>query len=84
MMGTGRIPKLRVFLNSATAINTTETFCKHHKEHKLNDAQCALIDDKTEFVRTVEETIELDAVRYPRVIMSASALANGEGGCCTA
>ncbi|WP_375191683.1 MBL fold metallo-hydrolase [Marinobacter sp.] len=77
IMGEGRIPQLPVFLNSPMAIKATEIFCKHHKEHKLNAAQCELIDDKTEFVRTVEESIELDAVRYPCVIISASGMASG-------
>ncbi|WP_226609134.1 MBL fold metallo-hydrolase [Marinobacter nauticus] len=77
LMGQGRIPKLPVYLNSPMAIKATEIFCKHHKEHKLNGAQCELIDDKTVFVRTVEESIELDAVRYPCVIISASGMASG-------
>lgn len=77
LMGEGRIPKLPVFLNSPMAIKATEIFCKHHKEHKLNTRQCELIDDKTEFVRTVDQSIELDAVRYPCVIISASGMASG-------
>jgi metallo-beta-lactamase family protein len=77
LMGQGRIPKLPVYLNSPMAIKATEIFCKHHKEHKLNGAQCELIDDKTEFVRTVEESIELDAARYPCIIISASGMASG-------
>lgn len=77
LMGQGRIPKLPVYLNSPMAIKATEIFCKHHKEHKLNGAQCELIDDKTQFVRTVEESIELDAARYPCIIISASGMASG-------
>lgn len=77
LMGEGRIPRLPVFLNSPMAIKATEIFCKHNKEHRLNAAQCALIDDKTTFVRTVEESIELDAVRYPCIIVSASGMASG-------
>lgn len=77
LMGEGRIPRLPVYLNSPMAIKATEIFCKYHKEHKLNRAQCELIDDKTEFVRTVEESIELDAVRYPCIIISASGMASG-------
>ncbi len=77
IMGDGKIPKLPVFLNSPMAIKATEIFCKHHKEHKLSAAQCELMDEKTEFVRTVEESIELDAVRYPCVIISASGMASG-------
>ncbi|MCK7546972.1 MBL fold metallo-hydrolase RNA specificity domain-containing protein [Marinobacter koreensis] len=77
LMGEGRIPKLPVFLNSPMAIKATEIFCKHHKEHKLNTLQCELIDDKTEFVRTVDQSIELDGVRYPCIIISASGMASG-------
>lgn len=77
LMGEGRIPKLPVFLNSPMAIKATEIFCKHHKEHKLNHSQCELIDDKTEFVRTVDQSIELDGVRYPCIIISASGMASG-------
>ncbi|MCE0760359.1 MBL fold metallo-hydrolase [Marinobacter sp. G11] len=77
LMGEGKIPKLPVYLNSPMAIKATEIFIKHHKEHKLNHAQCELIDDKTQFVRTVEESIELDAARYPCIIISASGMASG-------
>ncbi|MBW0146845.1 MBL fold metallo-hydrolase [Marinobacter arenosus] len=77
IMGEGRIPKLPVFLNSPMAIKATEIFCKHNKEHKLSTAQCELIDNSTKFVRTVEESIALDAVRYPCVIISASGMASG-------
>src|SRR5690554_8197547 len=76
-MGEGKIPQLPVYLNSPMAIKATEIFIKHHKEHKLNHAQCELIDGKTQFVRTVEESIELDAARYPCIIISASGMASG-------
>lgn len=77
LMGQGRIPRLPVYLNSPMAIKATEIFCRHHKEHRLDGAQCELIDGKTEFVRTVEESIELDAARYPCIIISASGMASG-------
>lgn len=77
IMREGRIPKLPVFLNSPMAIKATEIFCRHHKEHKLDAAQCELIDQNTTYVRTVDESIELGAVRYPCVIISASGMASG-------
>ena len=77
IMDEGRIPKLPVFLNSPMAIKATEIFCRHHKEHKLSNAQCRLIDSNTEFVRTVEESIRLGSARYPCVIISASGMASG-------
>lgn len=72
-----KVPKLPVYLNSPMAIRATEIFCRHHKEHRLSEAQCELIDDKTRFVRTVEESIELNNVRFPCIIVSASGMASG-------
>lgn len=77
LMAEDKVPTLPVFLNSPMAIKATEIFCRHHKEHKLSSEQCTLIDSNTEFVRTVEESIKLDSVRYPCVIISASGMASG-------
>lgn len=77
LMGESRIPKLPVYLNSPMAIRATEIFSKHHKEHRLNQAQCGLIDDNTHFVRTVEESIELTTKKFPAIIISASGMASG-------
>ena len=77
LMKEERIPQLPVFLNSPMAIRDTEIFCRHNREHRLTQAQCEIIDQDTHFVRTVEESIELDAVRYPCIIVSASGMASG-------
>ncbi|MDP4546892.1 MBL fold metallo-hydrolase [Marinobacter sp. MDS2] len=77
LMEDGRIPQMPVYLNSPMAIKATESFCRYHKEHKLSREQCTLIDQKTTYVRTVDESIELDAKRYPCVIVSASGMASG-------
>lgn len=77
LMAQGKIPRLPVYLNSPMAIRATEIFYRHHKEHRLNQAQCELIDDNTHFVRTVEESIELTTKKFPSVIISASGMASG-------
>ncbi len=77
LIGEGRIPKLPVYLNSPMAIQATEIFCRYHREHRLTDAQCQLIDDQTHYVRTVEDSIELNSKRYPCIIVSASGMASG-------
>lgn len=77
LMTQQKIPKMPVYLNSPMAIKATEIFVHHHKEHKLDQAQCQLIDDNTEYVRTVDESIELNAKRYPCIIVSASGMASG-------
>lgn len=77
LMEEGRIPQLPVYLNSPMAIKATEIFCHFHKEHRLTAEQCALIDDQTTYVRTVEESIDLNSKRFPSVIVSASGMASG-------
>lgn len=77
LMADGRIPQLPVFLNSPMAIKATEIFCHFHKEHRLSMEQCALIDDQTTYVRTAEESIELNTKRFPCIIVSASGMASG-------
>ena len=71
------IPDVPVFLNSPMAITATEIYCRHHKEHRLTEEECAKIDKGTHFVRTPEESIELNKRKYPSIIISASGMASG-------
>ena len=72
-----RIPDLPIFLNSPMAITATEIYCRHNKEHRLSASQCSEIDSGTRFIRTAEESIELNNQRFPCVILSASGMASG-------
>lgn len=72
-----RIPDLPVHLNSPMAISATEIFCKHHEEHRLSDQECQVIDQNTHYVKTPEESIELNGSKFPSVIISASGMASG-------
>lgn len=72
-----RIPNLPIFLNSPMAISATEIYCRHNKEHKLSAEQCSLIDEGTKYVRTAEQSIELNNSRHPSVIITASGMASG-------
>jgi len=72
------IPDVPVFLNSPMAISATELFLRHHhQEHRLNEAQCAAIDENTTFVRSVDDSIALNQRRKPAIIISASGMAAG-------
>ncbi len=71
------IPDVPVYLNSPMAIRATEIFCRFHREHRLSDDECELIDATTTYVRTVEESQELTRQNYPSVIISASGMAAG-------
>lgn len=72
-----RIPHMPVYLNSPMAIKATELFFDRHGEHKLTHEECEKIDEMTHYVKTVEESIELNQRTYPSIIISASGMASG-------
>lgn len=73
----GRLPNVPVFLNSPMAITATEIYKRFHHSHKLNAEDCTKIDEMTKYVKTVEESIALNARQFPSVIISASGMASG-------
>ena len=72
-----RIPHMPVYLNSPMAIKATELFFDRHEEHKLTHEACEKIDEMTHYVKTVDESIELNQRKFPAVIISASGMASG-------
>lgn len=72
-----RIPDLPVFLDSPMAVNASEIFCKHLKEHKLTAQQCRTTCNVADYVRPAEESKALDSNQMPKVIISASGMATG-------
>lgn len=70
----GNIP---VFLDSPMAINLTELYEHHHDDHRFSRADMAKAFDVAHMVRTVEESKALNALHYPRIIVSASGMATG-------
>ena len=73
----GRIGNLPVFLNSPMAITATEIFYRFHEEHRLDPGQCEQMDAEVTYVRSVEESIQLNNRRFPCIILSASGMASG-------
>lgn len=72
-----RIPDLPVFLNSPMAADVTAIYHKHRSEHRLDEAQCHAMGAVAKIVNTPDESRELNAMRYPAVIISASGMATG-------
>ncbi len=72
-----RIPDLPVFLNSPMAADATEIYRKHHREHRLDAEACHRMCSAARVINTVEESRELNAIRFPAVIISASGMATG-------
>ncbi|RRJ83234.1 MBL fold metallo-hydrolase RNA specificity domain-containing protein [Aestuariirhabdus litorea] len=72
-----RILELPLYLNSPMAISATELHKRFHKLHRLSHEQCEQIDACTHYVRSVEESIELNSRKMPAIIISASGMASG-------
>lgn len=72
-----RIPDLPVFLNSPMAVDATRIYAAHRAEHRLTPEQCRAMCGAATFVNSVEESIRLNSIRMPAVIISASGMASG-------
>ncbi|WP_418128187.1 MBL fold metallo-hydrolase [Variovorax sp. 375MFSha3.1] len=72
-----RIPDMPVYLNSPMATDATRIYRKHCDEHRLSAPQCATMLGKTIVVNTIEESIRLNTLGFPSIIVSASGMASG-------
>jgi metallo-beta-lactamase family protein len=72
-----RIPDIPVFLNSPMAINATEIYCSHYKEHRLTERECRDIYANVDFVRSKEASKALNTNDGPSIIVSASGMLEG-------
>ncbi|MCB5187539.1 MBL fold metallo-hydrolase [Methylobacillus caricis] len=72
-----RIPDLPVYLNSPMAADATEIFLRHTAEHKLSAAQCRELARVARIISTVEQSIALNALREPAIILAASGMVSG-------
>jgi metallo-beta-lactamase family protein len=80
----GKIPDLPIFVDSPMAQNVTELFCRHiddfDEEAKAvfrKTGKCPILGPNLQFTRTKEESQEINSIRYPAVIVSASGMATG-------
>jgi len=79
----GRIPQLPVYVDSPSATDVTEIYL-HHPEDldeeflaELRRGQAPLHTANSHFVRSVEESKQLNGLRGPAIIISASGMATG-------
>lgn len=73
----GRIPDVPTYLNSPMAVEATDLFFKLRDEHRLSDEQCRRMREGVHFVRTVEESKELNTKDGPMIVLAASGMATG-------
>ena len=78
LKASGQLPhSLPVYLDSPMAIESTEIFCRHLGEHRLNAGQCRDIGQVARMVRSVEESKAIARQHGPKVILAASGMATG-------
>ncbi|OGV44372.1 MAG: mRNA 3'-end processing factor [Legionellales bacterium RIFCSPHIGHO2_12_FULL_42_9] len=71
------IPDIPVYLDSPMAINATHILCKHKEDHRLSDSECSALCNTATYIRTPEESKQLDMNHFPKIIISASGMATG-------
>ncbi|HEX6132418.1 MAG TPA: MBL fold metallo-hydrolase [Longimicrobiales bacterium] len=72
-----RIPDLPIFVDSPMAASAIDIFRRHPLEHQLAADECEAVCSVARATESVEESKEIDRMRYPRVIISASGMATG-------
>jgi metallo-beta-lactamase family protein len=72
-----KIPPIPVFLDSPMAIDATKIFCDFNNEHRISENLCENFCDVATLVNTIEESKQLDIQKLPKIIISASGMAEG-------
>jgi metallo-beta-lactamase family protein len=72
-----RIPDLPVFLNSPMAADASRIYLQHRSEHRLTPAQCEAMFSVARIINSVEQSKQLNNMRMPSIIVSASGMATG-------
>ncbi len=77
MRGEGSIPYIPIYLDSPMAIDVTEIFYRHRKEHSLTREQCAAMSRVATYIRTQEESMKLSATTTPKIIIAGAGMLTG-------
>jgi metallo-beta-lactamase family protein len=77
LRASGRLPNIRVFLDSPMAIDASEMLCRNSGDCRLSADQCARACGIATYVRTVEESKAVMNNPVPKIIISASGMATG-------
>lgn len=72
-----KIPNLPIFLDSPMAISATELFVRHANENRFSHTIAREVANIANYVKTPEESAELDVNKMPKIIISASGMATG-------
>jgi metallo-beta-lactamase family protein len=79
----GEIPSLPVYIDSPMAIDVTDIYLRHRAEHDLDmrmvreTGQCPLYPGQFHLAKSQQESIDLNDIHGPVIIISASGMATG-------
>lgn len=72
-----RIPEMPMYLNSPMAVDATDVFCRYEILHKLTALECHEVSKTFRYVKSVEESKQLNQLKGRALILSASGMATG-------
>ncbi len=72
-----RIQPLPIYLDSPMAVNTTSLYDAHPDDHRLSTQALREMESRTTFIRSVDESKQLNELAGPAVIVSASGMLSG-------
>ena len=74
---TGRLKNVPLYMDSPMAISASELLKRFPDDHRLSGELCDQVCGVAIYVRDVEESKNLSAGAYPKIIISASGMATG-------
>lgn len=72
-----KIPTIPIYLDSPMAIKVAEFFCDYKDEYTFPQASCKDIFSIAKYVRTKEESKQLNDITHPAIIIAGSGMADG-------
>ncbi|USO02790.1 MAG: MBL fold metallo-hydrolase [Alphaproteobacteria bacterium] len=74
-----RIPEnIPIFIDSPMATDVTKLMCKYKSQHKIgSDENCKVVTHTAEYTRSVEQSMALDKLTGPRIIIASSGMLSG-------
>jgi len=77
LIAKNKIPSTPIFIDSPMATDATMLFLQHAELHQLTKEQATEVCRTAHYVHKVDESIELDQMKEPSIIISASGMATG-------
>jgi metallo-beta-lactamase family protein len=73
----GKLPDVPIYLDSPMAQDATEIMRAHQNEHKLTEEVAHEVCQMADYIESVDASKELHKGSYPKIILSASGMAEG-------